>query len=126
MSFTKKTKQLVYAKYGGCCAYCGKHITERQMHVDHIHPKASYIQVDGEFNILNPNRIENLNPSCFACNNYKSFYSMDEFRMYLKQMFDQKPHYLFKSKTKMECAFNFGVLRKLEWDGKFYFERLLV
>ena len=112
MAIHKNIRQKVYEKYDGHCAYCGIFLTPKQMHVDHIKPKISNGTDD----------FENLNPSCKDCNNYKCHSSLETFRMYAKQMFNEKLHYLFKSKTKMQIAFNFGVLKLSEWDGIFHFE----
>lgn len=38
MSFGKKTREAVYAKYDGHCAYCGRSIDIRDMQVDHFRP----------------------------------------------------------------------------------------
>jgi hypothetical protein len=117
-------KNQLLKKYNNHCAYCGCEISRLSMQVDHIHAKSSYIETDESGKPLLPNRIENLNPSCKACNNYKHFYSVDEFRMYLKQMFNTKQEYLFKSKTKLQLAKNYGCIITSEWDGLFYYERV--
>lgn len=123
MQFSKSTRESVFNKYDGHCAYCGCELKLSNYHIDHIHPKSGYIQVENG-KPVSPNRIENLNPSCRACNTYKHFYSINEFRMYLKQMFESRQDYLFKSNTKFELAKKFGVITVLEWDGLFYFERV--
>jgi 5-methylcytosine-specific restriction endonuclease McrA len=112
MAINKKTRQIVYEKYDGRCAYCGN-LLVKGWHVDHIQPKTAG-GCDG---------FENLNPSCYACNNYKCHSSLETFRMYTKQMLNEKLHYLFKSKTKMQVAINFGAVILKEWDGLFYFEK---
>ena len=38
MSFSKKTREAVYAKYDGHCAYCGRDIDIKDMQVDHFLP----------------------------------------------------------------------------------------
>jgi 5-methylcytosine-specific restriction endonuclease McrA len=64
-------RERVHQKYGGRCAYCGEEITIKQMHVDHLKPvwRGNHtvnrkFKGDGE--------IENLMPSCRACNLWKS------------------------------------------------------
>ena len=123
MSHNNLKNQLL-KKYDNHCAYCGCIISRLSTQVDHIHPKASYIETDISGNRLNPNRKENLNPSCRECNRYKSIYSLEEFRAYLKQMFEEKPEYLFKSKTKCKLAEKYGVVVINKWDGLFYYERV--
>ena len=70
MGFPTKIREQVHQKYGGRCAYCGHEITQRKMQVDHLWPK-----VDG-----GTDDFENLNPSCRYCNNYKLFWSLQQFR----------------------------------------------
>jgi CRISPR/Cas system Type II protein with McrA/HNH and RuvC-like nuclease domain len=107
----KKTREIVFAKYNGKCAYCGTELL-KSWHVDHIVPKSS----------RGTDNIENLNPSCRDCNNYKNGQSLEEFRYYLQQLLNVKHEYLFMSKTKMQIAINLGVINLKAWDGKFYFE----
>lgn len=39
MSFSKKKREAVYAKYDGHCAYCGRSIDIKDMQVDHFKPQ---------------------------------------------------------------------------------------
>ena len=55
-----KIRAIVFDKCGGKCAYCGVDLV-KGWNVDHIKP-----QIFGGTNDL-----ENLNPSCKDCNNYK-------------------------------------------------------
>ena len=36
MSISKETRQRVYQKYNGHCAYCGRYIDYKDMQVDHF------------------------------------------------------------------------------------------
>lgn len=113
MGFSKKTRELVHAKYKGRCAYCGCELPVNWQ-VDHIKPK----QNKGTDNF------ENLNPACFACNNYKNGNRLETFRDAVKTMLNRKPIYLFASKTKMDISLNYGSVKLTEWDGSFYFEKI--
>ena len=110
----KQLRETVFKKYGGKCAYCGIELV-KGFHVDHINPKV-YGGKD---------ELDNLNPSCKDCNNYKCHSQLETFRMYAKQMFNERLDYLFKSKVKMQVAINMGVIKLTEWDGIFYYERLI-
>jgi len=110
----RQTKEIIFKKYNGHCAYCGIEITMKTLQVDHIYPK-----VYGGSDYM-----ENLNPSCKHCNNYKCFYGIKALRGALNTMFNEKLEYLFKSKTKMQVAINFGIVKLEKWDGLFYFEKL--
>jgi len=108
----KALRLFVFEKYDGKCAYCGCELV-KGWNADHITPKA----------YGGGNELRNLNPSCKECNNYKRYMTVQEFRYYAKQMFNDKLEYLFKSKTKMQIAINMGVIKIEPWDGVFYFER---
>jgi 5-methylcytosine-specific restriction endonuclease McrA len=112
--FNQKERHEVWQKYSGRCAYCGIKITVKNMQIDHI--KAVIFG--------GTNGIENLNPACKDCNLYKGASSIETFRAFTKQMLNEKLHYLFKSKTKMQVAINFGAIELKKWDGKFYFEKI--
>ncbi len=112
MPITKKTREIIIEKYDYKCAYCGTKITLKSMQVDHIKPQRNGGTDD----------IENLNPACRACNNYKHSYPLETFRQLTEQMLNDKLNYLFKSKTKMKIALNLGAVKLEKWNGLFYFE----
>lgn len=80
MAFTKKTREEVYAKYGGRCAYCGERIDLKDMQIDHFIP----IRRNYPDNWLRGPRgtddITNLMPSCRACNFRKGMDNIEQFR----------------------------------------------
>lgn len=108
-----KIRTIVFDKCGGKCAYCGVDLV-KGWNVDHIKP-----QIFGGTNDL-----DNLNPSCKDCNNYKCHTDLEGYRNQLHKMLNEKLEYLFKSKTKMQVAMNMGSIKHTLWDGKFYFERV--
>lgn len=79
MAINKKTREKVYAKYDGHCAYCGREIAYKDMQVDHFYPQSN-------FSTENPNRIENLMPACRMCNHYKRAHSLETFRRYIEEI----------------------------------------
>jgi len=103
----------VRSKYGGRCAYCGV-VLSNGWHVDHIKPKI----------IGGTDNIENLNPSCPDCNNYKGGTDLEGYRKQLRRLLNEKPEYLFRSKTKMQVAIKMGSICHKEWDCLFYFEAI--
>lgn len=127
-------KQLIHDKFNGRCAYCGKEITIKEMQIDHIIPKVFFANCVNNkhripdflkhLTINDLNHIDNLFPSCRSCNNYKSNFHLEEFRFYLLQLINEKPEYLFRSKTKMQVAMNMGCIDIKKWNGIFYFETL--
>lgn len=76
MTFSKLVREKVYQKYNGHCAYCGCELQYKDMQVDHIESryKAEYRGKEVD------NSIDNLNPSCRACNFYKGEKSIEVFR----------------------------------------------
>lgn len=108
MGFPTKIRNEVYGKYAGRCAYCGESISRRQMQVDHIKPQ--YLGGSAD--------MDNLNPACFACNNYKLTYSIEELRQQIE----------LQIKRARERSVNFRIAERyglIEVTGKpvvFYFE----
>lgn len=109
----KPNRAEIHAKYGGQCAYCGCEITQKQMHIDHITPQRAG----------GTDEIDNLNPACYSCNNYKGGDTLKGFRFMLANLINHSRHYLYASKSKQNLAENYGVVTYNNWDGIFYFER---
>jgi len=114
--FIKINRQLVYGKFNGKCAYCGKDIGYHEMQVDHLIPKAHKLQSCD--NITDHNDFANLMPSCSSCNHYKRSYLLEDFRDLMKTLINRcKCIYIVR------IAFHYGILKDSEWDGLFYFEK---
>lgn len=112
ITMTKNIRLIIFEKYNGRCAYCGREIKAIQFHVDHIQPKC----------FGGTDELDNLNPSCSSCNNYKLNYTIEEFRAALKKLFSDEVEYLFKSSGKRKLALQFKAVTMQEWNGLFYFE----
>jgi 5-methylcytosine-specific restriction endonuclease McrA len=102
------TRQAVYDKYAGHCAYCGKVIALKDMQVDHIHPK----------HLGGKDELSNYNPACRRCNHYKTTFTIEYFRQMIKTLHERVMK-IYISKV----AEDYGIIRIEPWDGKFYFER---
>lgn len=105
MAISKRIREIVYNKYDGHCAYCGKEITIKEMQVDHFYSKylyscykdkiedlrqhpGKYTQYEREYAKGFPNNIDelsNLMPSCRSCNFRKSEMRIDLFREELRK-----------------------------------------
>lgn len=81
MAINKKTREVVYRKYGGRCAYCGRAIAYKDMQVDHFRPLRVWDEVDGA-----ADDISNLMPACRMCNHYKRANSLETFRRYIAEI----------------------------------------
>ena len=116
---SKRTRQLVYDKYNGHCAYCGCELKLSEMQVDHIVPKFRNNEKWHQ-NEIGSDDISNLNPSCRMCNYYKGMGSIENFRENLKYTLVRNVQRPFD----FRLAERYGMVEVREWDGKFYFENM--
>lgn len=99
----------IHEKYNGHCAYCGKEITIKEMQIDHIQPKEHGGTED----------FDNLNPSCRACNFYKSSSTLEVFRSELGKILERLTERSFIYRT----AKRYGLISENREVIKFYFEK---
>lgn len=107
------TRKVIYDKYGGRCAYCGKPIEYKDMQIDHV----LSVYNNGE-----DNSIENLMPACRMCNFYKSTYTIEQFRARLGKILGRldKRVYIYR------LARQYGLIIEQDKEIKFYFEEVRV
>lgn len=112
----KKTREAVYQKYDGHCAYYGIKIEYKDMQVDHLIP----VQRE-RFKKYSEEEIEcfeNYMPSCRICNHYKRSHSLETFRRYIEEipMKLTRDSYIYRIGRKYHLI--------VEWPQKikFYFE----
>ena len=131
----KQLREKVYNKYKGCCAYCGQKIIYRSMQVDHIVPQSNYdsdmmhekmrdLRVPGflkHLTLLDVNHIDNLNPSCRKCNNFKSSFTLELFREELQKQVSRAK----KSSSNYRRALQYGQIVEKEHPIVFHFEKML-
>ena len=123
----KETRKAVYDKFGGRCAYCGKEIKYDDMQVDHFIPLAKSIygikeeaeRVRQMFADGTIDGIDNLMPSCRACNFYKGCGNIEQFRTKIKTQLSHTCIDSFQSRLAMQ----YGMIEYHPWDGRFYFEK---
>ena len=104
----KDFREKIKMKYGGKCAYCGC-ILHDKFHVDHI--KAFAANGDSS--------LENLNPSCFICNNWKFTFSLEQFRRELSYQVDRARQY----SRNFRMAEKFGLIVETKEPVEFFFEK---
>ena len=114
---SKKTREIVYNKYNGHCAYCGCEIEIKDMQVDHIVPKYSNNEMWHKGKI-GTDEISNLNPSCRMCNYYKGMGSLEQFREKLSTMLITNVRRPFDYRL----ALKYGLVKEDIHSIKFYFE----
>ena len=118
----KELRVFVWNKYNGRCAYCGKEIDMKQLRIDHINPiwrghDISKTHIYGHER--GTDNIENLNPSCARCNNWKHTWTVEEFRREIKLQVER----LEKYQGGFRIAYDFNLLSKNHNDVIFYFEK---
>lgn len=111
----KQTRERVWKKFGGHCAYCGKDLTLKQMQVDHMFPQAILLRDQSQADSIHS--IDNLYPSCRRCNHYKRSYTLPEFRKLLSTLYLRiQQIYIVK------VAIDYGIITIRPFDGVFWFE----
>lgn len=126
----KKTRELVYQKYDGKCAYTGT-VLKEDWQVDHL--KAKFL-FDIGYYTGNPNDIKNLVPAQKIVNHYKRSLPLEDFRNWLLGGLHERLKKLPKNpkveksiKRKeylLEVASLFGITENKPFDKVFYFEKL--
>jgi len=134
----KKTREIIFNKYGGRCAYCGCPL-EKGWHVDEIEPVRRYEQYAKDENgerifdrikhqyvmvktCMHPERfhVDNQNPSCPSCNINKHGDSLEDFRKniagYLKSLNLRMVQY--------KMAKKYGLVEETDKPVVFYFEEV--
>lgn len=114
MSYTRKpiskeTRQLVYNKCNGHCAYCGCELEYKDMQVDHVLAVGR-----------GGNELENLLPACRQCNYDKHEKTIEGFRKRISKD-------LYKSLERVfvyRLAKKYNLIKEEPRTVKFYFEQL--
>jgi 5-methylcytosine-specific restriction endonuclease McrA len=117
-------RERIYGKFGGHCAYCGKHISPRQMQIDHFVPifRGWDEKVLEGFGLERGNsQEENLYPSCARCNRWKSTWTIEQFR---REIFLQIER-LNKRSNNYNMAKDFGLLEETNKEVVFFFEKFI-
>lgn len=129
-TISKKTRLLVYEKFGGRCSYCGQELNGK-FHVDHLIPirrnwkyardkngrMTDRVIPDG---CLNPEAetFENYMPACASCNINKHSMSLEEFRSLISGFMK----HLNEVNTQYKIAKRYGLVSETKEEVKFYFE----
>lgn len=126
----KQTREIVYAKFRGNCAYCGQFIQIKDMQVDHVIPQygfQSYLKnkwkIPEFLSHLTENdlhHIDNLFPSCRVCNNWKSTYHLELFREEIQDQVNR----LNKRHANYRMAKKYGLIEETVKPVKFHFETI--
>ena len=130
----KAKREIVHKKFNGHCAYCGDLIKYKDMQVDHIIPQTDFFGIVRQFkangykkqlpdflthlDVTDVDHIDNLNPSCRKCNNFKSWHSFEDFRFELSEQLKRAE----KTSTNYRFAKKYGQVIETPKPIVFYFE----
>ena len=119
MGFSKKTREEVYNKTNGHCAYCGCKLPKR-WHIDHVMPINRGIMFNRPaYMDIGTDDIDNLLPACPTCNINKSNLSVETYRQSILSNFTS----LFKAQPMFRAALHYGVIKHNPNRFEFYFEK---
>ena len=110
-AISKKTREIVYNKYDGHCAYCGCELDIKDMQVDHFAP----VYLFGD-NI----NINNLMPSCRPCNFYINTLTIKKFREQLGEIKSR----LERDSFIYRMAKKYGLIEEKDKEIQFYYEKM--
>lgn len=118
----KINRELIYKKFNGHCAYCGKEIKFKDMQIDHFDAKinnhAYARDLLGNLIYPDPDRYENLMPSCRRCNHYKRAHPINYYRDLINSIRDR-----IRNDYLVRVAEDYGLIEFKNWDKLFYFEK---
>jgi hypothetical protein len=126
VSLSKKQREQLKQKFGGCCAYCGiplgsrwqaDHVKPLQRITRYDHAKRQYVPT-GQMHHPERDTLDNLMPACIACNNDKSSSSLESWRSRLQDL----PALLQRNYSAWRHAERFGLVQKVEKRVLFHFE----
>lgn len=124
----KLTKEMLYAKFDGHCAFCGEELSGKWCIWD-IEPRETVVKRNGTI-ILGNDSYENKLPACNSCNSTRLHHSGDrlaridieQFRQALYQEHEFLAHLSMYS-TYYRKALKFGLIQETGNAIVFYFER---
>jgi 5-methylcytosine-specific restriction endonuclease McrA len=110
------TREAVFSKFNGHCAYCGCELGAR-WHVDHLLPLVRD-PFTGKKKYPERDNLENLMPSCISCNNYKNSHSIEDFRGLIAGLRKQ-----LMLSTQYKISLRYGLVIEVEKEVKFHYEQ---
>lgn len=126
----KESRELIFNKYGGKCAYCGEEL-QRGWHVDELKPVRRQYTEDYCYEkrkhirkitrLTHPERmhIDNQMPACASCNINKHSDSLEEFRKLIQGFMK----HLNEVNTQYKIAKRYGLIQETVKPVVFYFEK---
>lgn len=135
MSLSKSQRAAVWAKSDGHCWYCGCELPEKGWHADHVEPVIRESKLVGDESssehthkfvstgkMLHDKNdtLDNIVPSCAACNLFKSAFDVEFFRQEIAAQIERVRK---GAGSGFRIAERFGLIRCEPKDVVFWFER---
>lgn len=121
------TKEMLFAKFNGLCAFCGYELGERWC-IWNIEPQKTIVTYRGDI-ILGNDSYENKLPACIACNSTRAHNSdkhlkidIESFRQVLYHEFDFMKNYSMAS-TYYHKMIKYGLIKETGNEIIFHFEK---
>ena len=120
----KLTKEMLFAKFDGVCAFCGYPLGER-WHIWDIESKNTIVTASGEI-IIGNDSYNNKLPACISCNSTRIHHSPDKhskidiekFRIALR-----RDHWFISTNTYYQKMLRFGIIKETGNEIIFHFEK---
>lgn len=133
MALTRKQRERLRMKFGGCCAYCGCELPEKGWHADHVQAvlrkseRCMKAAEKGIFRLKSTGDVfrpeadcpENIFPSCAPCNLLKTTYSLEMFRKQVSLQVERGR----RSSVNFRTAERFGLISVVNKPVVFWFEQ---
>jgi len=111
------TRDLIFKKYNGHCAYCGIKIERISFHIDHIQALRRGDRIHSK---KGKDSIENYNPSCPSCNSSKNVLSIEDWRREIQLKINR----INRDSAQYRILKRFGLIKETNNAVVFYFETL--
>ena len=115
----KEEREFIYRMFNGHCAYCGCEITTKQMQVDHKDPIYRDVPLDADIYKRGKDVLGNKFPSCAKCNNYKTVWTIEQFRHELSMQVERAR----KTSSNYRMALRYNQIKETPQPIVFYFEQ---
>ena len=126
-----RSRQKVYNKYNGKCAYCGQEIDMKDMQIDHVICKKNFLMhIKNKWKIPkflshltedDVNHHDNLFPTCRICNNWKSTFDVESFRSEIAIQIERLK--MYNPNYRLACRY--GLINETNVPILFHFEKEL-
>jgi len=109
-------RELIRAKFGGRCAYCGQ-LLDKVFHIDHVAP--IFRGWDTKPSRAGEDTSDNLVPACPRCNRWKSTYTLEDFRFEISKQIER----MRRDSPSFRLAEDFGQVVVINKPIVFWFEK---